>query len=83
MAKTYEVWIEIQEIDTKTNCASIGAGFLPDCIGFFEGKSAKRLALQHISDIVKQHGIDPENSDAVKFVNKIPLRKRVTLHDIA
>jgi hypothetical protein len=69
--KRYKVWIEIEELDDKKEPVSGGnIGILPDCIGYFEGKNAKRDALTHMASIIKAHGIDPENSDTVKVVSK-------------
>ena len=68
----YKVWIEIEGVDGKGD--SIDVGVLPDCVGDFKGKGARKEAFGRIADIVNQYGVDPENSDAVRIVEKAAVK---------
>lgn len=71
MAKSYKIWIEIEELNEKDEARDGGdIGVLPDSVGYFHGKTAKRDALAHMASIVRVHGIDPENSDAVRLTDR-------------
>jgi hypothetical protein len=71
MSKSYKIWIEIEELDENGETKDGGEiGILPDCVGYLTGKDAKRDALARMADIVRAHGIDPEDSDAVRLTEK-------------
>ncbi|MEI7560600.1 MAG: hypothetical protein WCJ63_08405 [Actinomycetes bacterium] len=67
MKKNYKVWIEIEELDAKGNPTGNDVGILPDSLGTFP---SLKQATAKVAKIVKEHGIDPENSDSVKVVAK-------------
>jgi hypothetical protein len=67
MRRSYKVWIEIEELDAKGNPTGNDVGILPDSLGSFP---SLRKATAKVAEVVKEHGIDPENSDSVKGTAK-------------
>ena len=72
--KRYKIWVELEEIEdlfgAEISVSGGALGFLPDCLGMFEGRDAKGKALTHLAKVVSKYGLDPEKSDCVQFVKR-------------
>lgn len=63
MKRTYKVWIEVEELDSKGDPTGRDLGILPDSLGSF---ASLKKATAKVAEVVGAHGVDPRNPDGVK-----------------